>query len=184
MYAIRSYYAPDQSPRHGRSATRASRGRRDGAGSIFVNNVETDITVRYALPADISPLEYLMTLKIPTPSGASVPFSAVCSVANEEGIGAVKRVDGKREVSLSAEIGNKRAVPAINDDIEAWYRDEFAPSHPGTVLVTGGEFSEFADLLIQILRVFLLGLFLIYAILGAQFVITSYSIHYTKLYER
>jgi len=140
-----------------------------GAGSIFVNNVETDITVRYALPADISPLEYLMTLKIPTPSGASVPFSAVCSVANEEGIGAVKRVDGKREVSLSAEIGNKRAVPAINDDIEAWYRDEFAPSHPGTVLVTGGEFSEFADLLIQILRVFLLGLFLIYAILGAQF---------------
>ena len=36
-------------------------------------------------------------------------------------------------------------------------------------LVVGGEFAEIADLLVQILRVFLLGVFLIYAVLGAQF---------------
>lgn len=147
------------------------RGIYDGyrAGSVFVNNQETDIVVRYALPADTPPLDYLMTLKIPTPSGSFVPFSAVCSVTGDDALAAIKRVDGKREASLSAEIDNKRAVPGINADIERWFKEEFAPSHPGTVLVTGGEFSEFADLLLQILQVFLLGIFLIYAILGAQF---------------
>jgi multidrug efflux pump subunit AcrB len=33
----------------------------------------------------------------------------------------------------------------------------------------GGEFAELQDLLVQIARVFLLGIFLIYAVLGAQF---------------
>ncbi len=147
------------------------RGIYDGydAGSVFVDNRETDITVRYALPEGVSPLEYLMTLKFPTPSQTFVPFSAVCSVETEDALAAIKRVDGKREASISAEIANKRAVPDINRDVETWFREEFEPVHPGTVLVTGGEFSEFADLLVQILRVFLLGLFLIYAILGAQF---------------
>ncbi len=147
------------------------RGVRDGipAGSIFVNNEEIDVIVRYDGADASASIASLQELRMPTPSGKLIPFSAVCTIELAEGLASIKRVDGKREVSVSAEARDKKGVPSINQEIERWFRQEFAPENPGVELVTGGEFSEFADLLLQILRVFLLGVFLIYAILGAQF---------------
>ncbi len=147
------------------------RGSYDGfpAGSIFVNNEEIDVLVRFADSSRSSSISRLMELKIPVGNGRVVPFSAVCTVEESAGLAAIKRVDGKREVSISGDAYNKRGVPAINREIRDWFKAEFAPENPGTELVVGGEFSEFADLLLQILRVFVLGIFLIYAVLGAQF---------------
>ena len=151
------------------------RGIRDGlpAGSLFINNEEIDVLVRYAGTSRSASIASLQELLIPTPSGTQVPFSAVCTVALAEGLANIKRVDGKREVSVSAEALDKKRVPSINQDIQTWFRTEFRQNNPDIELITGGEFAEFADLLIQILRAFLLGLFLIYAVLGAQF--KSYS---------
>ena len=151
------------------------RGSYDGfpAGTVFINNEEIDVLVRFAGRNEGSTIDRLMNLKIPAGGGKYVPFSAVCTLELQSGIASIKRVDGKREVSLSAEAYNKRGVLSINKDIETWFKTEFAPNNPGVEFVSGGEFSEFADLLLQILRVFLLGIFLIYAILGAQF--KSYS---------
>jgi len=147
------------------------RGSYDGfpAGSLFVNNEEIDILVRYADPDRSSSIAGLMELKIPTGPGIVVPFSAVASLEESAGLAAVKRVDGKREVGINANIYDTRQVQAINREVSDWYRTEFRPRNPGVELIIGGEFSEFADLLIQILRVFVLGIFLIYAVLGAQF---------------
>lgn len=165
---------PERAAAYGLSAAAVGsfiRGSYDGfpAGSLFVNNEEIDIIVRFADPARSSSIAGLMELKIPAGPGRVVPFSAVARLEESAGLAAVKRVDGKREVGVNANIYDKRQVQAINREVRDWYRTEFRPANPGVELVVGGEFSEFADLLIQILRVFVLGIFLIYAVLGAQF---------------
>lgn len=147
------------------------RGAYDGfpAGEVFINNEEIDVLVRFAPQSVSSSIDRLTSLKFSSPSGKTVPFSAVCTIELDDGLASIKRIDGKREASLSAEIYDKKIVGDINADVEKWFKTEFEPANPGVQFVQGGEFSEFADLLVQILRVFLLGIFLIYAVLGAQF---------------
>ena len=132
-------------------------------------NEELDIVVRYAGTGGAGSIGRLLELKIPTPNGRQVPFSAIAELDEGAALAAIKRVDGKREVGVDADAYTKDNVQAINSDIKAWFETEVQSRYPGLELVVGGEFAELADLLIQILRVFLLGLFLIYAVLGAQF---------------
>lgn len=64
-------------------------------------------------------------------------------------------------------------LPQINEDVRDLWDTELQFLYPGVDFAVGGEFSEFQDLLVDILRIFLIGVFLIYLILGAQF--NSYS---------
>ena len=96
-------------------------------------------------------------------------FSAIAELEEGAALASIKRVDGKREVGVNADAYTKDNVQAINRDMKLWFDSEIRSSYPGLELIVGGEFAELADLLIQILRVFLLGVFLIYAVLGAQF---------------
>jgi multidrug efflux pump subunit AcrB len=147
------------------------RGSYDGypAGSLFLGNEELDIVVRYAGTGGLDSIGRLLELKLPSPDGRLVPFSAIADIQEGAALAAIKRVDGKREVSVSSEAYTKDGVPTINKDIKEWFDSEVKPQYPDLELIVGGEFAELQDLLIQILRVFLLGLFLIYAVLGAQF---------------
>lgn len=154
------------------------------AGAVFLDNEEFDVVVRYPVSPSgpsaegdrptgddrtLSPLARLETLQFTTSSGRKLPFSSVASIELADGLASIKRIDGKREASIEADSYDTRQIPVIDRAVERWFNEEFKPLHPDVELVKGGEFSEFADLLVQILRVFLLGLFLIYAILGAQF---------------
>lgn len=142
-----------------------------GAGRVFIDNEERDIIVRYRGSA--ANLTDLVQVKIPTPSGAFVPFSAVCTLSEEDPLSTIKRVDGKREVSIQAELLDKKAQRKILQELQAYVKAEILPSYPEVEFIAGGEFAEFANLLIQILQIFLLGIFLIYLILSTQF--RSYS---------
>lgn len=147
------------------------RGSYDGfpAGTVFFRNEELDVIVRYAGTGGASSVERLRELKIPGADGRLVPFSAMAELVEGAALASIKRVDGKREVEVSSEAYDKEGVQGINADIRAWFQSEVAPRHPDQTLIEGGEFAELADLLVQILRIFLVGLFLIYAVLGAQF---------------
>lgn len=137
------------------------------AGRVFIDNEERDILVRYR--SSTANLSDLSNLKIPTPSGSFVPFSAVCTLLEEEPISSIKRVDGKREVSIQAELLNKKEQRKILQELQAYVKAEILPFYPEVEFIAGGEFAEFANLLIQILQIFLLGIFLIYLILSTQF---------------
>lgn len=147
------------------------RGSYDGfpAGTVFFRNEELDVLVRYAGTGGASSVERLRELKIPTPDGRLVPFSAVAELVEGAALASIKRVDGKREVEVSSQAYDKTVVQGINADVRTWFDSEIRSRHPDQTLIVGGEFAELADLLIQILRVFLVGIFLIYAVLGAQF---------------
>ena len=84
-------------------------------------------------------------------------------------LASIKRLDGRRELTVTAEAYTKDNIPEINRRIKEIFDTEFADRFPGLEFSVGGEFADFNDLLIQILRIFLIGIFLIYLILGTQF---------------
>jgi multidrug efflux pump subunit AcrB len=138
------------------------------ATTIFKDNKEIDVLVQYDV-GTIDSVYQLQQLKIPTPSGSLIPFNSVCTIEESSGIASIKRVDGKREVTIEAEAYNEERIRQINADIEQFYNQNLAQANPRTEFIVGGEFAAFNDLLIQILRIFLIGVFLIYIILGTQF---------------
>ncbi len=146
------------------------RGTFDGvtATTVFVNNEEIDVLVRYG-DSEITSVQQLVQLKIPAPDGRLVPFSTVASVEEGKALAAIRRVDGKREVTVTAEAYDESRVRMINGQVERLFEERFQALYPGMTLKVGGEFAELSNLLVQILRIFLLGVFLIYLILGAQF---------------
>jgi multidrug efflux pump subunit AcrB len=102
-----------------------------------------------------------------------VPFSSVAEIVPTEAIASIRRLDGKRQVTITAEASDTSRVPALNNEIEALFDTEASGRYAGVELNVGGEFAEFQNLLVQILRIFVIGVFLIYLILGTQF--KSYS---------
>jgi multidrug efflux pump subunit AcrB len=138
------------------------------ATTIFRENREIEVVVRYA-EGRIESVQRLKQLSIPAPDGRQVPFTNVCRISQSTGVASIQRVDGKRQVTVSAEAYEEDRIRTVNAEIREYFRQELAPRNPGAELAVGGEFSELDDLLIQILRIFLIGIFLIYVILGTQF---------------
>jgi multidrug efflux pump subunit AcrB len=138
------------------------------ATTIFLENEEIDVVVGYA-GNQISSVRQLLQLKIPTPDGRLIPFSSVASVEEGQALAAIRRVDGKREVTVTSEAYDESRVRMINAQVKRLFDQNLQPLYPEVSLKVGGEFAEFGNLLTQILRIFLLGVFLIYLILGTQF---------------
>lgn len=152
------------------SVGRFLRGTFDGitAGTVFTENEETDVIVSYANGGPTS-IDRVLQLKIPTPDGRLIPFSTIAHLEEGTAISSIRRIDGKREVTVTAEAYSEAGVPGINSDIQVLFETQLQNRYPGVVLSVGGEFAEFADTLQEILRVFIIGVFLIYLILATQF---------------
>ena len=146
------------------------RGTFDGivAGTVFSDNQESDIVVRYAGGQSFS-VDSVVQLKLPSRSGELIPFSAVAEIEEGEIISAIRRLDGKRQVTVTAETRGQVDIPGINRDIQSLYTEQYEARFPAVELEAGGEFAEIADTLTEIARVFLIGLFLIFTILATQF---------------
>ncbi len=150
------------------------RGAFDGvvAGTVFAPNRELDVRVHYAQPEDIT-VERVLQLRIPAPDGRLIPFSSVATADLTEGIATIRRIDGTREVTVEAEAFSTENLGEINRAVTGLWNDELAARYPGVRLAVGGQFAELLNVLLDILRVFTVGVLLIYAILGTQF--RSYS---------
>jgi len=138
------------------------------ATTFFRDNEEIEVIVKYGLQDDVSVFT-LDSLMIPLADGRNIPFSSFAYIEEGDALAAIKRVDGERETTITAEAYTNENVRSINNDIRSWFDTDIQPMYPDVRLVVGGEFAELGNLLIQILRVFLIGIFLIYIILGAQF---------------
>ncbi len=136
--------------------------------TVFVNNEEFDVIVRYAGTSEASVGE-ITQLRIPTSDGRLIPFSSVARLEEADALASIRRLDGKREVTITGEAFSEANLQAINADIEALFERELESRYPDVTLGVGGEFAELANLLIEILRIFLVGIILIYLILGWQF---------------
>ncbi len=141
-------------------------------GTFFQNNEDVDILVGFSAEGALR-AEDLADLKIQTPRGDSIPLGSISRMDQGRALASIRRLDGLREITIEAETYDKETVREINKAVEELFDSRFSRRYPDMRLVVGGEFSEFNDLLIQIARIFLVGIFLIYLILGAQF--SSYT---------
>lgn len=138
------------------------------ASTVFVNNEEFDVVVRYAGTQSATVSE-IFQMRIPTRDGRLIPFSTVATLEEADALAGIRRLDGRREVTITAETLATDNLGAINEDIRSFFADTYTEVYPGVTLSVGGEFAEFNTLLIEILRIFLIGILLIYLILGTQF---------------
>ena len=138
------------------------------ASTVFVNNEEFNVIVRYAGTSQAAVGE-ITQLRIPTTDGRLIPFSSVARIEESEALASIRRLDGKREVTITAEVFSEANLATINEEVEALFASQLQPQYPNVTLGVGGEFAEFANLLAEILRIFVIGILLIYLILGWQF---------------
>lgn len=167
----------DQASRLGISVSMIAghlRSRFDGitVGTFFLENEEIDIIVQFASKS-ADKFEDLEQILIPTDDLRLVPLSSVAVIRLDNSIGSIRRVEGKREITITADATGDVDQKAVNDTIRQVWDSELKNRFNGVDLTVGGEFADFSNLLIDILRVFILGIFLMYLILGAQF--NSYS---------
>ena len=138
------------------------------AGSVFIDNEEVSIIVRYDLPRAMT-YERFAQLRISTVDGRSVPLDAVARIEQTSALSQIRRLDGRREVTIEAQADDSVDLGQVNARIQAIYDTQIEQQLPDVQLRLGGQFAEFGVLLFDILRVFLVGIFLIYTILAAQF---------------
>lgn len=128
--------------------------------------------VRFAR-ADSKRFENLEQLLLPTEDGRLVPLSSVATIELDNSLGTIRRVEGKREITLTANAIDDVDLKQVNKQVKEVWQQNLAGLYPDVSFAVGGEFDDFNTLLFDILRVFVLGIFLMYLILGTQF--NSYS---------
>ncbi len=141
-------------------------------GTLFLENEEIDIVVQFD-NGRTERFEDLQQILIPTDDGRLIPLSSVATITLESSIGSIRRVEGKREITVTADALGEVDQNLVNDQIVELWDTDLRDRFPSVDLLVGGEFSDFSSLLLDILRVFVLGIFLMYLILGTQF--NSYS---------
>jgi multidrug efflux pump subunit AcrB len=142
------------------------------AGIFFEKNEQIDIVVRFA-SVDSKRFENLEQLLLPTEDGRLVPLSSVATIELDNSLGTIRRVEGKREITLTANAIDDVDLKQVNKQVKEVWQQNLAGLYPDVSFAVGGEFDDFNTLLFDILRVFVLGIFLMYLILGTQF--NSYS---------
>ena len=142
------------------------------AGLFFEKNEQIDIVVRFA-SSDSKRFENLEQLLIPTDDGRLVPLSSVATIELDNSLGTIRRVEGKREITVTANAIDSIDLKQVNEQVKLLWQQSLSERYPDVSFSVGGEFDDFSTLIFDILRVFVLGIFLMYLILGTQF--NSYS---------
>ena len=137
--------------------------------TIFrVEDEEVDVVVKFTSEARDS-VGDIYDLMIPSVTGALIPFRQVADFVVEKGWTTINRFDGERAITVSADVNGEITTPV---EVMQNLRDHFADipqQYPGYQLDFRGEFREFEEAFEGITRLFLVGVILIYLILGAQF---------------
>ena len=122
-----------------------------------------DIVVK-ADPAAFQSPKDLGNLRI-----GSVPLRDVADIRQAEGLGEIRRFDGQRAVAVTASI-----MPGVNDPVAvnralAEEFERFSSLYPDVTLDFRGVFDQINESFSELGVLFLVGILVIYVILGAQF---------------
>ncbi len=136
--------------------------------TFYDGDDQVDVVLKYNTPNNITP-DYLKNLRIPSPTGNWLPLETVASIEFGQGIADIRRTDHKRTITVSADAHDKKNIRSIIKEIKSSYQTRYEQAFKDIKLKMGGEFEEFDTLLKDILRLFWVGIFLMYIILGTQF---------------
>ena len=106
---------------------------------------------------------------VPTASGGLIPFREVAEIDVGRSIDAIRRYQGERTITLTANVDKTKntAIDAVNE-VKRRLAD-FSERFPGYRIDYTGEFQEFQKSLDALSYLSVVGLILVYMILGIQF---------------
>jgi len=142
----------------------------DGIEATRFQDADEDIPllVRYA-SRQRSDLGWIRRTLVPTMTGDLVPFGEVATLESGRSVDAIRHFEGERAITVEASVDRTITTPI---DATREVRDrlsDFAIRFPGYRLNYTGEFEEFQESMRSLLYLGILGLLLVYLILGAQF---------------
>jgi len=129
---------------------------------------EVDVVVKFQNSSEMS-IEDIEDMKIATPMGTHIPLREVAHLELTRGYSNIHRFEGERAVTVSAEVDESINEPvAVNRILTNRFQD-ISQRYPGYRLDFRGQFAEFNEAFSSLGRLFVLAVFIMYILLGAQF---------------
>ena len=127
-----------------------------------------DVIVKYEEDT-LKNLAALENLLIATPTGGIVLLKDITDIREEKGYVDIRRFDGERAISVYASIDRAKTSPVkVNQSLMSAFAD-VESLYPGYQLDFRGLFDEIIESFSELWKLFIVGLLLIYVVLGAQF---------------
>jgi multidrug efflux pump subunit AcrB len=164
---------PERAALHGLSVAQVGTAVRNAVDGVVADKMydadeELDVVVRLDMGSMTRP-EDLLRLPLLTPKGTTIPLSDVSSYAVTTTRDQINRYKNQRAITVSADVDDTKTTSVeVNRLLERRF-EEIKGAHPGVTLDFSGEFEEFKEAFAGIAQLFLVGMLLIYAILGTQF---------------
>jgi multidrug efflux pump subunit AcrB len=130
---------------------------------------EVKVMVRYP-ESERTSLGNVEQMRIRTPEGIEVPFSAVAQVAMRQGYASIKRAQRQRVVTVSADVDEKAAnADEIRRNLEKNYLPRLKSKYPNLRYTIEGQGRSRNESLRDVFNSFGIALFCIYALLAIPF---------------
>ncbi|MFH1891514.1 MAG: efflux RND transporter permease subunit [Candidatus Zixiibacteriota bacterium] len=129
---------------------------------------EVDVMVKFDEESR-GKVDDIENMKILNRLGSLVTFKDVARLSTKQGLADIHRFNGERAITISAELDKSESTidAAVAKVAQAF--QSVSLKYPGYRIDFGGEFKEFETAFDNITMLFMVGMILIYAILGAQF---------------
>ena len=129
---------------------------------------DVPVIVRYA-EASRNDLSWIERSRVPTAAGGLVPLADIATIESTRAVDAIRRYKGSRTVTITASVDREVSTPvAATQAVRARLAD-FDKRFPGYRIDYSGEFEEFQKSMEALLGLGVLGMLLVYMILGTQF---------------
>ncbi len=170
---LRIYLKPEKAALSGMSTYQVAQTVRtaiEGAKATTYREADEAIDVIVKYNADrLQTLSALNDLLITTPIGTIVPLKDVAVIAEEKGYADIRRFEGERAITVYAAVDRTKTTPfKVNEILKNSFAD-VASLYPGYRLDFRGVFDEIRQSFSELWKLFVVGILVIYVILGAQF---------------
>ena len=170
---LRIYLKPEKAHQYGLTTFQIAQTVRtalEGAKATTYREADEaiDVIVKYKEDT-LTNLVALNNLLIATPTGAIVPLKDVADITEEKGYSDIRRFDGERSITVYASVDRAKTTPVkVNQALISTFAN-VESLYPGYQLDFRGLFDEIIESFSELWKLFIVGLLLIYVVLGAQF---------------
>jgi multidrug efflux pump subunit AcrB len=130
---------------------------------------ELDVRMR-AAQSEYSSVDALLRQPVSLPAGGHIPLGQLVTSKRTESVSRIRHYNFRRSVEVSADIDKSitNEVKA-NEEIMRLWNEQTAAKHPNIALDTSGILDDVFEAMDWMVKLFMLGVLLMYLILGTQF---------------
>ncbi len=170
---LRIYLKPEKAALFGMSTMQVAQTVRnaiEGAKATTYREADEaiDVIVKYSEDR-LQTIAELNDLLITTPIGTIIPLKDVAVIAEEKGYADIRRFEGERAITVFASVDRTKASPFEVNQILMSSFANIETLYPGYRLDFRGVFDEIRESFSELWKLFIVGVLVIYVILGAQF---------------